>query len=434
MTDSPQAEAQRHAPTHRRQQWRVLVALGVGIVLALTGDLTLYAALPAYAASRAFDLAMVGLLLSANRLIRLGSNPLVGLLLAGARRRSFVLTGFGLGTISTLLYVLPGGAGVFLAGRLLWGVSWSLIHIGSYVMVMDITSEQDRGWASGILQGCFFIGLTLDPLLGGILSDWLGFTNALAVCAALSAAGFLIALVNLPETLPTSPPERLPFRYILAGWLQNWNQQFAAFKELLQLRTLTTHYIYFAAHFVGDGILLSTVSLYLQTHYGSLFQVGGFELPVASAAGLLLALRAGVSVLVAPLAGSLSDRSGSRWEWLSWGAGLGAAGLILIPGLDADWALPAGVILVAAGGAIVMTLTPPLAREINPKQPSGTILGLLANSADLGMALAPLAAYTLVEYISLGTIYWLAGLGLAAGLVPLWAAARVNPARVIPSN
>ncbi len=418
----------------RRKQWRVLLPLGVGSILALTGDLTLYAALPAYAASRSFDLAMVGLLLSANRLVRLGSNPLVGLLLAGARRRGFVLAGFGLGALSTLLYVLAGDTGLFLMGRLLWGISWSLINIGGYCMMLDITGEGDRGWGSGIMQAFFFVGLALDPLLGGLLSDWLGFTQALAVCAALSAAGFLIALVSLPETLPPDQAVRQRFLYLLSGWLQTWKQQITTARAMLHSRTLAAHYIYFAIHFVGDGILLSTLSLYLQTHYGSLFQVGGFGLQVASAGGALLALRAGVSALIAPLAGSLSDRAGSRWGWLGWGAGLGAAGLFLIPGLNAAWALPAGVILASAGGAMVMTLTPPLAREINPEQPSGTIMGLLANSADLGMALAPLAAYLLLEYLSLDTIYWLAGIGLLLSLPPVWAAARWKPASLPVPN
>lgn len=421
-----QIQSPKPNPALRKKQWQVLLPLGIGSILALAGDLTLYAALPAYAAGRSFDLAMVGLLLSANRLVRLASNPLAGLLLAGAPRRGFVLAGLGMGSLSTLFYVLAGDAGLFLAGRLLWGVSWSLINIGGYCMMLDITGDGDRGWGSGIVQGFFFAGLALDPLLGGLLSDWLGFTQALAVCAGLSAGGFFIALFGLPETLPAGQAERLPLRKILNGWLLTWKQQIIAARAMLQPQTLTAHYVYFATHFVGDGILLSTISLYIQTHYGSLFQAGGFGLQVASAGGLLLALRAGVSALAAPLAGSLSDQAGSRWGWLGWGAGLGAAGLFLITGLDAAWVLPAGIILASAGGAVVMTLTPPLAREINPDQSSGAIMGLLANSADLGMALAPLAAYLLLEYLPLYTIYWLAGFGLLAGLPMIWAVGRFS--------
>ena len=177
----------------RAKQWQVLLPLGIAMILSLAGDLTLYAVLPTYAATRAYDLATVGLLLSANRLVRLGSNPLAGLLYSNARRRGYVLAGFGFGTLSTLLYLLPG-TGWFLAGRLLWGISWSLIYIGGYCMLLDMTGVQDRGKGSGILQGFYFSGLAVNPLLGGLLSDHLGFANALIICAALSAVGFLSRL------------------------------------------------------------------------------------------------------------------------------------------------------------------------------------------------------------------------------------------------
>jgi MFS family permease len=407
----------------RQRQWQVLLPLGIGTILALAGDLTLYAVLPAYASTRAFDLATIGLLLSANRLVRLGSNPLVGLLISGARRRGFVLTGFGLGTLSTLLYLLPG-TGTFLAGRLLWGISWSLIYIGSYCMLLDITNNADRGQGSGILQGFYFIGLALNPLLGGLLSDTLGFNSALSICAALSAVGFLFALLFLPETMPESGSIRLAFYDVLRGFASMTRRSFATAHELMHMRNFAANFIYLATHFVGDGILLSTLSLYLRIQYGDTVGSGSLVVPVATAGGVLLALRAGVSAAVAPLAGRLSDRAHSRWLGIGWGVILGAGGMLLIAGLDTPLALLGGTGLVATGGAVVMTITPALVKEVNPNHESGAIIGLLANSADLGMALAPLAAYALVESMPLQTIYLLAGIALAAGLPLAWAAAR----------
>ncbi|MBE0695446.1 MAG: MFS transporter [Anaerolineaceae bacterium] len=407
----------------RQRQWQVLLPLGIGTILALAGDLTLYAVLPAYASTRAFDLATVGLLLSANRLVRLGSNPLIGLLISGARRRGFVLTGFGLGALSTLLYLLPG-TGVFLAGRLLWGISWSLIYIGGYCMLLDITNNSDRGQGSGILQGFYFIGLAFNPLLGGLLNDLLGFSSALTICAALSAAGFLFAFLFLPETMLESGRTRLAFNDVLRGFASMTQRSLAAARELAHLRNFAANYLYLATHFVGDGILLSTLSLYLRIQYGDTVGSGSLAIPIATAGGALLALRAGISAAVAPLAGKQSDRARSRWLGIGWGVALGAGGMLLISGLDTPLALLGGTGLVASGGAVVMTITPALVKEVNPKHESGTIIGLLANSADLGMALAPLTAYALVESLPLRTIYLLAGIMLAAGLPLAWAAAR----------
>ncbi len=101
------------------------------MMLSLAGDLTLYAVLPAYAASLAISLAAVGVLLSANRLVRLASNPLVGLLAGRVSRRRLFLSGLTTGIASPLLYILARDFVFFLLGRLLWGISWSMINIGS---------------------------------------------------------------------------------------------------------------------------------------------------------------------------------------------------------------------------------------------------------------------------------------------------------------
>ncbi len=401
-----------------------MLPLGIGIILALAGDLTLYAVLPAYASTRSLDLATVGLLLSANRLVRLGSNPLVGLLINGSRRRRFVLTGFGVGAVSTLLYIMPGEPWIFLAGRLLWGISWSLIYIGSYCMMLDITDAQEHGQGSGILQGFYFVGLAVNPLLGGLLSDALGFSSALAVCAGLSTAGFLFAFLFLPETLPAGSAARPDLPKVLPGLLATAKGGYAALRELAHFRNFSINFIYLATHFVGDGILLSTLSLYLRTQYGDTVAFSGTVLPIATAGGALLGLRAAISALIAPTAGRLSDRARSRWTGIGWGVALGAAGILLIAWVDSPLALLAGVGLVATGGSVVLTVTPPLVKEANPAHESGAIIGMLANSADLGMALAPLAAYSLLESLPLRSIYLLAGITLAAGLPLAWAGAR----------
>lgn len=447
----------------RRRLWRILLPLCIGAVLSLAGDLTLYTVLPADAAQRSVSLGMVGLLLSANRLVRLGSNPLVGLLLSGARRRGFVLSGFGLGAISTLLYVLADGGALFLIGRLLWGISWSLINIGSYCMLLDAAGEQDRGWGSGVLQSFIFVGMALNPLLGGVLSDQLGFASALAVCAAIQAVGFLIALFTLPETLAGPAELRLPLIQAARSALLRWKTRLSMGSLLAEnaintLRLLlnprnarqnaVAYYIYFAANFIGDGILLSTLSLYLQTRFGNTISPGGrWTIPVVTASGALLALRAVVAAMVAPLAGHLSDHvvgvgtvrepplhelplllpQNRRWQTIAWGIFLGAAGLLVIVGLRSPWALLAGVALAASGSAIVITVAPPLVHEINPTQESGAFLGLLATSADLGTALAPLATYALLDRLPLDAIYGLAALALGLGL-PLVALAQKRPA------
>ncbi|MDI7277029.1 MAG: MFS transporter, partial [Anaerolineae bacterium] len=189
---------------------RVLVPLGLATLLSLPGDLTLYAVLPAYAPALGLGLGVVGLLLSANRIVRLLSNPAVGLLADRWGRRNLFLGGMALGVFSTLSYALFGRVLIlFLLGRVLWGIAWSLIAVAGNCMVIDVTEASDRGHRLGLLHAFTSAGHAVSPLLGGILAGYLGFQVALAACAALTAAGFAIALVALPETAPAARQRRI---------------------------------------------------------------------------------------------------------------------------------------------------------------------------------------------------------------------------------
>jgi hypothetical protein len=57
----------------KKTQLGVILPVSISMLLSLAGDLTLYIVLPIHFINLGFTLAMTGILLSANRLIRLGS-------------------------------------------------------------------------------------------------------------------------------------------------------------------------------------------------------------------------------------------------------------------------------------------------------------------------------------------------------------------------
>ena len=121
----------------RSQQARLLLPLGTAIGLSLAGDSTLYAVLANQTAVVGISLGSVGILLGANRLIRIPGNPLAGALYDNLGRRPLFLAGLLLGVVSTAAYGWAQGFWPMLAARLLWGIAWSLINVGGYAMVVD---------------------------------------------------------------------------------------------------------------------------------------------------------------------------------------------------------------------------------------------------------------------------------------------------------
>ncbi|MBN1954480.1 MAG: MFS transporter, partial [Anaerolineae bacterium] len=196
---------------------QVLLPLGLGTALSLMGDATLYTVLPTHTAAAGVTLASVGILLSANRFIRLLFNGAFGLAYDRWPRRRLFVPALFLGALSTLLYAATRGFWPLLAGRLLWGAAWSGIWVGGGTMILDVTGTHDRGRWTGLYETWFFLGAAAGTFAGGLLTDRLGYTAAMGIGAGLTALGALVALLRLPETRgirrddrsPVGPPLRL---------------------------------------------------------------------------------------------------------------------------------------------------------------------------------------------------------------------------------
>jgi MFS family permease len=396
-----------------RQQVRLLLPLGLGMALSLTGDSTLYAVLPTQVDEVGVPLAAVGVLLGANRLIRIPGNLLAGALNDRLGRRRLFLIGLSLGIVSTASYSLARGFWPLLAGRLLWGSAWALINVGGYTMVVDCSTAADRGRMTGFYQLAFMVGLAISPLLGGTLTDALGFRRALLVCAAVSGVGLIAALVGLPETR-----SRAPGRGRDGG--VGLRRQFVALISALRgldREILRADYVYLVTLFVSSGVMMSTVSLYVQELVDSEISVAGMVVGVASLSGIMLTLRALLGMLAGPMAGAVSDWSRNRWWVVRGGILLGVVGfltLALSPGL---WAVPLGVALVALSSGALAAVVGALVGDLAAGGRHGLVMGGLATAGDVGSATGPLLAYLLITVWDLQWVYVLCAAVLASGLI-----------------
>ncbi len=399
-----------------RSQRELLLPLGVAVALSLTGDSTLYAVLPNQAEVVGVSLSTVGVLLGVNRLVRIPANPLAGILNDRLGRRRLFLLGLSLGVLSTLAYGLVRGFWPMLAARLLWGSAWALINVGGYTMILDRSSREDRGRLTGFYQMFYLLGLTLSPLVGGALTDALGFQPAVAACAGLSAVGLAVAAMALPET----GPQRAAARSKPAGLRLTVGQLLALRHS--DPRVLLAAGLYFAVFFVSSGVLMSTIGLYLDRRWAGGLTVGGVSVGVASMAGGMLALRSLLGIAAGPAAGTLSDRLRSRWPVVGFGLLLGLLGFALLAAGGGVSSVAAGVALVALGsGALIATLAA-VVGDLAAGSRQGMIMGVLATAGDAGSAAGPLLAYSLAVAMDLRWVYLSCAATLALGLasVAVW--------------
>lgn len=400
---------------------RVLGPLGMAVCLSLFGDLALYASLVTQLDTLGINLGAVGIVLSIHRLIRIPGNLLAGLLLDHSRRRPPFILGMLLATVSTAAYAGIYGLWPLLLSRLAWGLAWTLINVGGMAMTLDISTLTNRGQRVGIYNTWMLLGLASGPLVGGVLVDALGFRPAMLTCAGITCVGLIIAGGALPETAPhlthtSNSGFNLSYsrtllklgRHKIKPWLHR--------NRSLLLPAL----LYMVTQFAGDGIALSTTSLLLQRHFGESVMVGHLSLGIASAGGILLALRSLVASAVGPLAGRWSDRQMGRWPIILGSLIIGIGSFSVLAFATSLWSITLGTLLGAISTGTALATLAAQVGDLTPDGKQGLALGLYAAAGDIGSTAAPLASFMLLPRVDLRWIYIFCALAFLSGLILSW--------------
>jgi len=398
---------------------RALLIIGLGVAISLLGDLTLYVVLPTHTQAAGIALSDVGLMLSANRLIRILINGPAGVLIERVPRRRMLVPALFIGALSSLLYTIPG-FWTLLIGRLLWGTAWAGVWLGASTMVLDLAPRERRGRYIGRLQMWFFIGSGGAALIGGVLTDWLGYSPALRVCSLITLGAALMWLLLLPETRPirpvrtaSSPPSE---RGEPAAPSETWRAAILPLATAIAL--LGVNWLIFI------GFLGATLPLLLEQRIGETIVLLGLLIPLASFTGGLAAANQVLGLIASPLSGWLSDRTGNRWA-LAVGALALGVGALALTATGYGAVLVLATMLGAVATSVLQTQVMTLAGDYAPHGQQGRILGAINTVGDIGSAAGPLLAYALLPVIDLSGIFWLAT-GLIALCLPwtLWISAR----------
>lgn len=364
-----------------------LWGIGLGTALSLMGDATLYAVLPLNYADAGIALASVGLILSVNRFIRLATNGALGWLYDRLPdQRKIFLGSLWIGVASTAIYALGAGLLPLLIARLLWGLAWSGIWVGGNAIVLELAPETQRGRWVGVYQVWFFLGSAIGSFAGGMLTDAVGYRQALWIGAGISALGAIAAAFGMPAH--TRAAKHIAHAHgTWRGILTISPAMWAA---------ISAHAI---NRLVAAGIVSATMGLVVQEN------LRDAPLGIASMTGGFLASRTLISLIGAPIAGAGSDFIGSRWGLLAASLLLGAMGIgaFGVPGIAA---LIIGSLASAAASGGIQSLATTLVGDLSERAKYGTNMGVLHSAGDLASAIGPLAAYALLPITGLPAIFF----------------------------
>ena len=392
---------------------RVLTITAI-VAAVIMGDSMVYAVLPTNVSAFAVSAGLVGVLLSANRFVRLVSNPLADRLFRrfGAERPLALAVVLSIGT--TLAYGIGPGFAVLLIARLLWGVCYSILRLGGYVAVLEDGREGDRARLMGLSSGGQRAGSIVGVLLGGILFDLTGRLASFSIVAGLGlvALPLVFGIVKRPSPTRTdkaaisiSIPMRADAREEDGSFLQGMLLgRTSRERDGKTVRLLALFLNSFVFYFALGGIVVSTLGFFLNEVLGEGgASVGGWMIGTATLNGALLATN-WIAALGGPILGLFGDRIG-RERIILIAAPLSICMVLLLafPGnlaLTLLW-LPAGFISAATVGAS----SDALAGDLAPRDRRSTVMSRYATWQDLGSALGPLIGYLALGATSLTWVY-----------------------------
>jgi predicted MFS family arabinose efflux permease len=370
------------------------------------GDSLLYGVLPLAASSLGIPLPLVGVLLSANRLVRLISNTWVSRIFERVGPRAPFIVATVIGFVTTLLYGVGWGFLTFLVARIGWGIAWSGLRQGGYQAVW--AGDQHRtGRLMGLMWGIFRLGSAISVVIGGYLWDHYGFRTAVAVIAGFTALAIPVALAL---RWPASPIEakRSPSGSTWHGWrllLRHSLQRWMLLSGLLKL--------------VFNSILVSTAALFLASRLGTENALAALGLGIGTVAGIVLALRWISDLALGPALGSVSDRLGQARMAVLLSAGIfaGILGAVAFRGIPSLLCL--SLVLILNTGLNV-TLDAAASRIALTTERPHLFVGLYTTASDAGSAVGPLLAYSLGGIAGITSLYVLGATALALTVIRFW--------------
>lgn len=361
--------------------WRAIISSASVMSLALLGDALLYAVLPAYAADFGLTLPWVGVMLSANRFVRVFAYGAVARLTHAVGVRRMCIGAAVTATLSTALYGFGQGPAIILSARILWGLTYAVLVLATLSYALEYRAKV--GTRVGVNQAIQRLGPIMALFGGAWLVGQVGPNAAFAVLAIPTALSILIAL-TLPKGESADARRSKP-------------------ASLAKPKPIDV--LFFMQGYGVDGVFAICITL--------IFAREASLADAVMSGSALLAMRHFGEAIAAPLFGWVADRFGARRVFV-------AATLLTM----------LGFVCVASGlvvfGALVMLLFRGALAALGPAVIAQSLaedeeaIGPLARMQawrDFGAACGPLATGFLLAFVSAELQHAAVAIALAGGLI-----------------
>ncbi len=351
--------------------------VGFGIIIPL---------LPFYAQTFGASPLSIGLLFASFSLAQLVASPLLGELSdRWGRRPVLILSLFGT-VVSFVMLAMATSLSMLFAARIVDGLSGGNITTAR-AYIADITTEENRAKAYGVLGAAFGLGFIVGPALGAAFSR-ISYTAPIWAAAVVTAVAIAMAWIWLPETVHRTH----------AGGGAPWR----AVADLLRRPHLRVLFTIDFAYWTAFAVYQTTFALFGARRFHFDAAHTGYLL---SAFGFLGVVVQGS--LVGPIVLALGERRTLAIGLLFAAAGWGGSAL--------THSLPVFVAMLVPGamgiGLCNATLSSLISKSAGPHE-QGRVQGAAGALESLGRTIGPIWGNGTLQHFGEGTAYGSAALVL----------------------
>ena len=333
------------------------------------------------------------------------------------RRRIFVV-GLVIFSLSSLACGLASSAGFLIGARAVQGVGAALMNPATLSIIVATFAPKQRGQAIGIWAGVSALALAIGPLAGGLITQHLNWNWIFFINVPVGALAIVVSQLVIRESRDTSVEQSIDlpglatsvgFLFALSYALVEGNRHgwtspeilglFAASAALLAAFVLVEHRqrlpmldlsLFRIGAFTGANVvaMLVTLSMFGVFFFVSLYVQNILHYSATQAGAIFLPMVLLISV-IAPVAGKLSDRVGSRWLM---GGGMTLLGISLLlyerVGVHSNfWTLLPQLLVGGVGMAMTMSPMTSAAMGAVPVEKAGVGSGVLNSFRQVGGSL-----------------------------------------------
>jgi len=361
---------------------------GVGIVVPL---------LPIYAHDLGASGLYVGLIFGAFSISRSIFLPYFGRLSDLKGRKPLIVPGFLAYALISLAFIFSQEVSTLIVIRFFHGIASAMLMPVIQAYIGDITPRGREGTTMGLFNMSLFLGLSLGPLIGGVIKDSFSLRASFLCMGSLALIGFFLSLWLLP---PASSERGISSHGASFSW-----------KVLLSDWHLAALFLFRFAYVVCVGIMWGFIPLYADKEFAA----------SSSLIGVLIMLGISISGLVQIPMGYLADKISKKLMVV-------VGGLIVSYAiLSFEWAgqmrdlVMASVFFGLGGGIAMPALMAMAVLKGSQANAMGSIMALMTLAHSLGMLSGALLGGLMMDFFQLRWAFPLGALIMMICIGFFWA-------------